>query len=114
MAFTVITRTVFGPHSRYRLEGWNTRDGSLQWAVLDAETPDPVFPELMAIIRQSNTMAEALAGFEVSRRDHLAILTELGAAAESAGLAKRFDLMRSLVEAAMVSRAAICDVPVVP
>jgi hypothetical protein len=107
MAFRVLTRTVFGPLSRYRLEAWDTRDGTLVWAVLDAEMPDPVVPELMAIVRQSDTMGEALSGFEVSRRDHLAILRDLGGAAEDAGFLREFPLMRSLVEAAMFSREAL-------
>jgi hypothetical protein len=43
----------------------------------------------------------------VSRRDHLAILRDLGGAAEDAGFLREFPLMRSLVEAAMFSREAL-------
>jgi len=103
----VITSTVFGPFSRYRLEGWVTRFGTVMWAVLDAEKPDPLDPELMAIIRQADTVGEALAGLEVSRTDHLTILRHLGRAAEAAGYQKDFALMQALVEGAMVSREAL-------
>jgi hypothetical protein len=102
-----MTKTVFGPYSRYRLESWITRAGTVQWAVLDAETPDPEFPGLLAIIRQADTVGEALAGFEVSRPDHLRILRHLGRAAQVAGYTKEWELMRDLVDGAMFSREAL-------
>jgi len=109
MALSILTKTVFGPNSRYRLESWVTRDGTVVWAVLDAELPDPLFPELMAIVRQCDTVGEALAGIEVSRRDHLNILRHLGRAAEAAGYQKDFPLMQALVEGAAVSRESLAS-----
>ena len=107
MAIDILTKSVFGPLSRYRLEAWHTRDDTVVWAVHDAFEVDPVTPEFMAIVRQTDTVGEALAGFEVSRKDHLGILCDLGRAAESAGLAGNLRLMHVLVDAAMISRVAL-------
>jgi hypothetical protein len=103
----VMTKTIFGPYSRYCLESWVTRDGGVMWAVLDVEERDPLFPEMAAIVRQCDTVGQALAGFEVTRTDHLNILRSLGRAAQTAGYAKNYVLMEALVHGAMVSREAL-------
>jgi len=103
----IMTKTIFGPFSRYSLESWVTRDGSVVWAVLDVEERDPLFPEMAAIVRQCDTVGQALAGFEVSRSDHINILRSLGRAAQAAGYAKDYVLMEEFNNGAMVSREAL-------
>jgi len=107
MALTIMTKTIFGPHSRYSLESWVTRDGSVVWAVLDVEERDPLFPEMAAIVRQCDTVGQALAGFEVTRQDHLRILTSLGRAAQAAGYQRDWTLMKEMVDGAAISLEAL-------
>lgn len=55
----------FGQFSRYSLERWESRRSLLasavEYAVLDAETPDPV-TGCPSVVRQRGTIDEAVAG----------------------------------------------------
>lgn len=59
--------STFGPFSRYQLVRHESHRGPefSQWMVLDAETVDPIFPEMPAIIRQEATIEAAVAGLQV-------------------------------------------------
>lgn len=58
-----LSRRFFGEFSRYRLDAFQTRFGTVEWMVFDAEVTDPVTGG-PACIRQANSMEEAKAGLE--------------------------------------------------
>lgn len=64
---------LFGQFSRYSLERWESRRpvlaGTAEYAVLDAETPDPVTGR-PSVVRQRGTIDEAVAGL-ASKEDRL-------------------------------------------
>lgn len=59
---------VFGDHNRYSIMAVHTRFDGVTWMVFDAETIDPV-TDSPAIIRQCDTAAEALSGFDFHPSD---------------------------------------------
>jgi hypothetical protein len=57
----IVSSVLFGEFSRFRLDEFRTREGAVEWFVLDAERPDPE-TGLPSVIRQSASRELALAG----------------------------------------------------
>ena len=58
---TVLSSTIFGDLSRYRVEECRTRFGTIEWMVFDAEITDEI-TNRPACIRQASTRADAIDG----------------------------------------------------
>jgi hypothetical protein len=59
---TASRRMYFGDLSRFAVYAIHTRHEAVTWIVTDADTPDPLFPDFAAIIRQAASFQEAIAG----------------------------------------------------
>jgi hypothetical protein len=55
-------KVIFGDYSRYALYAIHTRFDCVWWIVQDAETLDPIVPDMPAIIRQELRFEDAIDG----------------------------------------------------
>lgn len=60
----ICRKTLFGANHRYAVAPVWTRFNTVQWFVWDAYTRDDFNDGKAAVIRQADSFAEALAGFE--------------------------------------------------